>query len=65
MTRTEFRALPLLVKPAQAAALLGVNLRKLSEAYNDGRLVPVLTAGGQRRYRKRELARLVGLEDAL
>jgi predicted site-specific integrase-resolvase len=65
MTRTEFRALPLLVKPAQAAELLGVNVRKLAEAFGDDVLPPVLTKGGHRRYRKRELARLVGLEDAL
>jgi predicted site-specific integrase-resolvase len=65
MTRTEFRALPLLVKPAQAAELLGLTVRKLSEAYNDGRLVPVLTKRGHRRYPKHQLARLVGLEDAL
>ena len=65
MTRAEFRRLPLLLKPAQAAEVLGVSVAKLGRSFDAAVLTPILTKGRHRRYRKGQLARLVGLEDAL
>lgn len=62
MTNDEFRKLPLLVRPATAAELLGTTVQKLHTTYE---LETVLTKKGHRRYRKQQLARLVGLEAAL
>ena len=47
-----------ILRPAEAAALLGVHLSKLRRLEATGRLVTVRTLGGHRRYRQDDVLAL-------
>lgn len=61
MSPDEFNELPLLLKPGQVAALLGTTEAKLAQ-FHGPEFEPILTKGRHRRYKRTQLARLVGLQ---
>lgn len=65
MTKQEFAKLPLLLKPAQVKEVTGYSDNTLKKLEQEGRLSVKPTRGGQRRFRKVEICKLVGMEDAL
>ena len=60
MNYSDFVKLPLLVRPGEAAAVLGIRARDLKKITEEGFRI-VLPGMVEPRYRKRKLAELAGL----
>ncbi|QBQ71252.1 DNA binding protein [Mycobacterium phage Daegal] len=52
------------IRPAEAAKLVGVNVRTLARWEDSGRLTAHRTAGGKRRYRRSDIIALITAQPA-
>lgn len=50
-----------LLTPAEVAAMFGVDPKTVTRWVRAGKLMPIRTLGGHRRYREREISALLGL----
>jgi excisionase family DNA binding protein len=61
---SQFNAGDELLKPSEVASLFRVDPKTVTRWANTGKLTSLRTLGGHRRYRKSEILKLLGFDDA-